>query len=156
MCYLHTPMRIRRLFAVLDLLVALLLALGVFVGLPDRWLYVDVPALGLIALFGASAVGLLLGARWGETCARITGAAALACGLLLVALLAIAASYLFGIYGPVGKGGALIFVFVLFLAIPYLVVLPLAQWLWFARRASMAPSGCKSAAAKPRTSGETA
>jgi len=25
-------------------------------------------------------------------------------------------------------------VFVLFLAIPYLVVLPLAQWLWFARR----------------------
>ena len=123
-------MRAYRLFAILDLLSALLLTLGVFVGLPDRWLVVDLPALVLIVLFAVSGGGLLAGAPWALKLARATGAVALAFGLLLVALLAIAASYLYGIYGPVGQGGALIYVLIAALVIPYLVGLPLAQLVW--------------------------
>jgi len=122
--------RAYRLFAILDLLSALLLTLGVFVGLPDRWLVVDLPALVLIVLFAVSGGGLLAGAPWALKLARATGAVALAFGLLLVALLAIAASYLYGIYGPVGQGGALIYVLIAALVIPYLVGLPLAQLVW--------------------------
>ncbi|WP_394826016.1 hypothetical protein [Pendulispora albinea] len=123
-------MGVHRLFAMLDLLSALLLALGVFVGLPDRWLYVDLPALLLIVLFGVSGVGLGLRTRWASKWARVTGAVALAFGLLVVALLAVAVSYLTGIYGPVGQGGALIGVLVLALVLPYLVALPLAHLVW--------------------------
>jgi hypothetical protein len=47
-----------------------------------------------------------------------------------VATLALTASYLSGIYGPVGKGGALILVLVAALALPYLVVLPASQLVW--------------------------
>jgi len=125
--------RVHRLFATLDLLSAVLLALGVFVGLPDRWLWVDLPAVLLIALFAVTAIGLFVDTRWAQTAARATAAVALAFGLLLVALLAVAASYLYGIYGTVGQGGALIYVLVLALAIPYLVALPVAQLVWFGR-----------------------
>ena len=48
-------------------------------------------------------------------------------GLLLVGALAISASFLMGIYGPVGRGGAVILVLVAALAVPYLVVAPALQ-----------------------------
>ncbi|WP_394843618.1 hypothetical protein LZC95_42035 [Pendulispora brunnea] len=126
-------LRIRRLFAALDLVSAVLLGLGVFVGLPDRWLYVDLPAGLLMLLFGLTAVGLFASTAWAEKVARATAVVALGLGLLLIALLAIGASYLYGIYGPVGQGGALIFGLIIALAIPYLIALPVAQFLWFSR-----------------------
>ncbi|WP_394833116.1 hypothetical protein LVJ94_42110 [Pendulispora rubella] len=130
--------RIPRLFAALDLTSAGLLGLGVFVGLPDRWLYVDLPAGLLIALFALTAVGLFASTAWAEKVARATAIVALAFGLLLIALLALGASYLYGIYGPVGQGGALIYVLIIALAIPYLVALPVAQFLWFSRAGTAA------------------
>jgi len=126
-------MRIPRLFAALDLANAILVGLGVFVGLPDRWLAVDLPAAVLMALFALTAIGLLARTGWAQKVARATAALALGLGLLLIALLALGASYLVGIYGPVGQGGALIYVLIIALAIPYLVALPVAQLLWFSR-----------------------
>jgi hypothetical protein len=62
---------------------------------------------------------------------------------LLVATLAITASFLSGIYGPVGRGGALILALAAALALPYLIVLPSAQLVWlgpFRRVTSPAPA----------------
>jgi hypothetical protein len=65
--------------------------------------------------------------------------ASLVLGLLLVTTLALTASYLSGIYGAVGRGGAMILGLIAALALPYLVAIPLAQLGWLARRSSSAP-----------------
>jgi hypothetical protein len=116
--------------AVCDIVTAILIAAAVFMGLPTRWWLVDAAALVLIALLGAAGVGLLLRAPWGEKVARSASIASLAVGLGLVATLGVTASYLRGIYGPVGRGGALILVLVAALAIPYLLVFPALQLVW--------------------------
>ncbi len=55
---------------------------------------------------------------------------ALALGLFAVTVVAVTASWLSGIYGPVGRGGAIILALVAALALPYLVVLPVVQLVW--------------------------
>jgi hypothetical protein len=69
-------------------------------------------------------------APWGRWAARIAAVIALVVGLGLVSALSLTASYLSGIYGPVGRGGALILILVAALALPYLVVLPAVQLVW--------------------------
>jgi hypothetical protein len=125
-------------FGALNLVSAMLLGVGVFLGLPDRYLPVDAGAVLLILLLSIAGVGLLAGARWSQQVATVAASATLGLGLLLIALLSISASYLAGIYGPVGRGGAVIFVLVIALAVPYLVVLPAAQLVWLARARSRA------------------
>lgn len=126
--------------AVCDIVTAILIAAGVFVGLPARWWLVDAGAVILIALLGAAGIGLLMRASWGEKVARSASIAALAFGLGLVATLALTASYLRGIYGPVGRGGALILLLVAALAIPYLLVFPSLQLVWLgAQRKEKSP-----------------
>jgi hypothetical protein len=142
-----TPVRsalLVRLFGGLDLVSALVVAGGVFLGLPARWWVVDVPAAVLACAFAAAGAGLLARARWAERAARVAAVLALVLGLTLVATLALTASYLSGIYGPVGLGGAVILGLVAALALPYLVAFPAAQLLWLGRRtedaAPVAPS----------------
>jgi hypothetical protein len=130
-----------RIFGAFDLLAAAIVAFGVFAGLPVRWWVVDVPAVLAIALLGAAGVGLLAKKPWSERVARIASMVVLGIGLVLVATLAITASYLGGIYGPVGKGGGVILTLVAALALPYLVAFPAAQLLWLGpRRAPEAPA----------------
>jgi hypothetical protein len=62
--------------------------------------------------------------------ARVASTVTLVLGLLLVGTLAVTVSYLRGIYGPVGRGGALILTLVTALVLPYLVVLPAVQLVW--------------------------
>jgi hypothetical protein len=125
----------RRFFATLDLLAALLVALGVFAGLPDRWWPIDAGAVLIIIASGASGVGLWLSAPWGEKVARVGSMVSLGLGLLLVAAISVSVSYLAGIYGPVGKGGAILLVLVAAMAVPYLIVFPAAQLVWLKRAA---------------------
>ena len=132
------PRNVATLFGAGHLGVAALVAAGVFGGLPARWLPVDLPAAFLVVLLAGSGVGLLVRASWAARAARVTSAHVLVVGLALVATLAITASYLAGLYGPVGRGGALVLVLVLALALPYLVVLPAAELAWFARAARVA------------------
>jgi hypothetical protein len=120
-------------FGVTNLTAAAVVGLGVFRGLPDRWAPVDVPAGVVIVLLSVSGAGLASGARWGAAAARIASIVTLALGVVLVCALALAASYLAGIYGPVGEGGAIIFTLVLALAIPYLVLLPALELYWLGR-----------------------
>ena len=123
-----------RVFGTLDFVSSFVVALGVFAGLPSRWWVVDVPAVLVAALFVTAGVGLWTRAPWGERAARFASAVALGLGLLLVTTLAFTASYLSGIYGPVGRGGAVILVLVAALALAYHVALPAAQLLWLGPR----------------------
>jgi len=117
-------------FGIADLLTATVVGLGVFLALPARWWPVD-SAAALVTTFELVAgVGLLRGAAWGERMARAASAAALAMGLLAVSILAVTASWLGGVYGPVGAGGAIILALVAVLAIPYLLVLPAVELVW--------------------------
>jgi hypothetical protein len=117
-------------FGAANVLTAGLVTLGVFVGLPGRWWPVDLGAVVIVALELASGVGLLRGSGWAALATRVAGAVALALGLLVVSLLAVTASWLSGVYGPVGKGGALVLALVAALALPYLVVLPVVELAW--------------------------
>lgn len=117
-----------------DLLVGALVLGGVWVALPARWWPVDVVGTLLGAAFVVTGVGLLVGAPWSERAGVFTGRVALAVGLALVTLLAVTASHLAGLYGPVGRGGALILAVVGLLVVPYLVLLPVAQLVTLRKR----------------------
>jgi hypothetical protein len=117
-------------FGAVNIVSALLVYVGVFEGLPARYWPVDIAAAVVFLALVTGGIGLLANARWGKWAARIGAAIALAVGLALVSVVAVTASYLSGIYGPVGRGGALILVLVAALALPYLVVLPAAELVW--------------------------
>jgi hypothetical protein len=117
-------------FGVADLLTAALVTLGVFIGLPARWAPVDVTASVLIVVKLVSGLLLLARAHWAPRMATLGAALALVLGLALVTSLALTASWLSGVYGPVGRGGALLLTLVAALALPYLVVLPVVQLVW--------------------------
>jgi hypothetical protein len=130
-------------FGAVDIVSAVLVYIGVFEGLPARYWLVDSGAALLIALFSAAGAGLVAGTPWARRAALAASVASLVLGLLLVSTLALTASYLSGVYGPVGRGGALILGLVAALALPYLVAIPLAQLAWLggfrAARAPLAP-----------------
>jgi hypothetical protein len=117
-------------FGIANVTTAVLLAFGVFVTLPARWWPVDVGSAVLVAVQLAAGVGLLTRAAWGPLAARVAGAVALALGLLVVSLLAVTASWLSGVYGPVGRGGAIVLALVAALAVPYTIVLPIVELVW--------------------------
>jgi hypothetical protein len=117
-------------FGMADLVTAALVAFGVFIGLPSRWAPVDIAAAALTVLDLASGAGLLAAASWAPRIARAASALSLALGLGLVSVLAVTASWLRGVYGPVGLGGAVVFALVAALALPYLVVLPVVRLVW--------------------------
>jgi hypothetical protein len=117
-------------FGVGNLITAALLVLGVFVALPARWWPVDAVAAGLTGLEFISGVALLADVRVARRLTAVAAAAALALGTGVVTTLALTASWLAGVYGPVGRGGALILVLVSALTLPYFVVWPAIQLAW--------------------------
>jgi hypothetical protein len=124
------PRRVALSIAFADVFLAAMLIAGVFFALPSRWWPVDLTAATLAAIQLASAVGLFAGAPWAARVARVAGAATLAVGMFTVTTLAVTASWLSGVYGPVGLGGALVLALVAALVLPYLVALPVLQLLW--------------------------
>src|SRR5262249_45422202 len=109
-------------FGAVNLVSALLVYLGVFEGLPARYWPIDTAAAIVSLALVAGAIGLFGDARWGRWAARIAAIVALGAGLALVSALAVTVSYLSGIYGPVGRGGAIILTLVAAMALPYLIV----------------------------------
>ncbi len=122
--------RITRAFGVANVVAAAVVVFGVFVALPARWMPIDAGGAIVAALLAASGVGLLTGKAWADRVARAAAFVVLIAGLVFIAALAVTASYLSGIYGPVGRGGAVILTLVAALTVPYLVVLPAAQLVW--------------------------
>lgn len=104
-----------------------LLLLAVWTLLPARWWPVDAVGTVLGLLFLHAGGALLAGTPWARKAAIVAGAAGLAVGVVLVTTLALTASYLSGLYGPVGAGGAVLLAAVAALLLPYLIVFPAAQ-----------------------------
>lgn len=123
---------VHRVFSALHVLTAVLVALGVFVGLPQRWLPVDLFALLVVmsSLFAAWSVRRADFDRW----TRVVCAAQLVVGGAVLIALASGAAFLAGIYGPLGRGGMLIFILVMALVAPYLCAVPTAELVWLRRR----------------------
>jgi hypothetical protein len=129
-------LRVARAFGVGDVVAAVLVLFAVFAALPARWWLVDGGAIVVAGLLGAAGGGLLAQTPWAERVARAASIGVLGIGLVLIATLALTASYLSGVYGPVGRGGAVILALSAALAIPYLVILPAAQLVWLGLRAT--------------------
>jgi hypothetical protein len=106
-----------------------LLLIGIWVGLPARWLPVDL--LGTLLALGAFAAAVLVVATRGHRRAlqfvRVVLWAELVLGTLTLTLLATSMAHLAGSYGPVGSGGALLMGAIFALVLPYLVALPALQ-----------------------------
>jgi hypothetical protein len=117
-------------FGVANLFVALLAFGGVFRGLPSRWLPVDLAGVVVAALMAASGLALLLNRRGAFRLARMASIVVLAIGMILFAALVLTGSWLAGVYGPIGRGGAAIFALVAAMVLPYTIVLPAAELLW--------------------------
>jgi len=115
-----------------DVLVGVGLVAAIFGALPARWWPVDVGGSVVAAAFVASGVGLVLGKRWGVIVGRVVAGVVLSVGLALVTALAVTAAHVAGLYGPVGRGGAVLLGLVAALVLPYLVMVPAAQ-LWILR-----------------------
>lgn len=116
-----------RTVAFLELLVAALLIVGIWVALPARWWPVDIVGSLLAMVLAVAAVGLLFNSRWGRLLSIAASWLSLAVGMTTVATLAWTASYLAGLYGPIGAGGALILAAAAALLIPYLIGIPVIQ-----------------------------
>lgn len=129
-----TSRRARLAFGIANLLVSALVAWGVFRGLPTRWWLVDGGALVVVTLLGSSGAALVTDHRLKETLTRAASAVVLVLGLALFATLTLTASWLAGVYGPIGKGGAAIFVLVSALVLPYLVIFPAVELAWVGPR----------------------
>jgi hypothetical protein len=119
-----------------DVVTAAVVVFGVFVALPARWWPVDGVAAVLAAIELASGVGLFVRARWAAAVARAAAGVAFAVGLVTVSALAVTASWLSGVYGPVGRGGGIVLALVALLVLPYLVGLPIAQLAWLGPRSA--------------------
>jgi hypothetical protein len=111
----------------LDVAVGLLLLGGIWIALPARWWPIDVFGSLLAVGFVGAGVGFILGQPWSRRAGLAVASVACAAGVALVTALAFTASYLSGLYGPVGSGGALLLIVVAVLIVPYLVVFPAAQ-----------------------------
>jgi len=119
---------VRFFFAACDAVTAILVLVATFMGLPTRWWPIDTAAVIVAIALAASAVVLALDKA--KVVVRAACGLVLAIGLALTALLAITASHLYGVYGPIGQGGALLMLLVVALALPYLIALPAAQIVW--------------------------
>ena len=126
-------------FAGIDALTAVLVGFGVFVALPSRFWPIDLIAGVLIVGQLAAAGTLFAQVPWAPRFAAITSLLTLVVGLGLVSALALTASWLSGVYGPVGRGGGIILILVAVLSLPYLVVLPAVQLFWMRPRAPATP-----------------
>jgi hypothetical protein len=116
-----------RLYGALDVMfAAIYVVVGVWI-VPSRSAAWNVCVLGAAALLAAAGVGLLVRARWGRAVAFA------ACGVLLavaaVALIGLVASsaYLWGVYGALGRGFAIVAIAVAALVVQMFALLPLFQ-----------------------------
>src|SRR5215471_7109665 len=119
-----------RVLAVGNAVVALVIALGVFRLLPVRSRWVTVPAVVVIALLVASAVGLFQRARWAGKLARVAGLALLWGGLLGIGTLTLGLTFSRAVVASTAGPGPLVLAFSILLLLPYTVVYAMALLAW--------------------------
>jgi hypothetical protein len=117
-----------------QLIASLVLLAGIWIFLPARWAPVDVIGSALGALGLVSAFGLFTRRRWARAFALAVSWGALAIGAITVSALCFALAHIAGLYGPIGKGGAMLLGLVAALVLPYFIGLPVLQVGWLAQR----------------------
>jgi hypothetical protein len=122
-------------FGIANVVVGAVIAICIWRLLPTRWWVVDGGAAIVSLLLLASGVALLRRSPLAERITRLAAFVVLALGLSVFAALVLTASWIHGVYGPVGKGGAIIFALVALMVLPYVVVLPIVELLWIGPRA---------------------
>ena len=105
-----------------------MIALGVGFGLGRRDLATDLAANLAACMFLAGALGLW-SPRIRPMASWIMGGVAVL-GAVLFFVLVSTGSYLWGIYGPVGRGGGIAMFLLAMTVLAYLVVLPMFQFVW--------------------------
>jgi hypothetical protein len=111
----------------LQLVRAVTLVAVVLFALPSRVSWIDLPALTLAGLNLAAALTLLFKRAIGKRLGMLAAQANLFVGCILVALLLASCAWLWGIHGPMGQGGAVLFGSVVLLVLPYLVFAPILE-----------------------------
>ena len=108
-----------------------MIAHGVGFGLGRRDLSTELAAILVVCMFGVGARGLG-SARIRPSASWIMGGVTVLGAVLFVVLVS-TGSYLWGIYGPVGRGGGIAMFLLAMTALAYLVVLPIFQFAWLRR-----------------------
>ena len=121
-------------FGITNVVIGVLVALCIFKLLPTRWWVVDGGGAIIGLLLVSSGIALLRNAAVAEKLTRVASFVVLALGLSVFAALVLTASWIQGVYGPVGKGGAIIFGLVALMVLPYVVILPIVELLWVGPR----------------------
>ena len=110
-----------------DALTASLLLFAVWGALPARWWPIDLGVTVLAVLLFISGLALSIGTSWARGLGIFSSALVLVAGCSLVSGLAVTATEMAGLYGPVGRGASIILWIVFFLLVPYLILLPTTQ-----------------------------
>jgi hypothetical protein len=131
-----TSRRADLVFAAVDIGTAVAIVVAIFVCLPIRYAPVDWTSGVLAALQGIAGVGLLLGSPWRIGFARVASAITLGLGLVTVTMLLVTATWLGGVYGQVGRGGAIVLGIAAAVILPYLILFPLFELGWLEPEAS--------------------
>ena len=135
-------------FVLGNLVSAVLIGLSAY-ALPVRYFFADaLVALTVLAAVGSSGVALFRPDR-ALIALRVGALALLAFGLLVIAAAALGVAYLYGTQGDFGRGGVLIMVLVLFLAVPYLFAYPVVELLAIHRRLVAPPARREVRGAEP-------
>ena len=116
-----------KLYGALDVAFAALYAWFGFVLTPGRSPTFNLALALVCLLLAGGGVGLLVGAPWGRRLARVACWLLLAFAGVVVILLIASSAYLRGVYGPLGKGMALITLAVAALVIEAFAILPVLQ-----------------------------
>jgi hypothetical protein len=122
--------RVRIVFAVLNVLVAAILLVGVFGLIRPRFWAIDLPAALLAAVELVSAVALFLRMPWALRALGVAAWVTFAGGLLLVGLIVLTMVFLRSVHGEDGLVAAAVSGLILALIVPYTLVLPAVQLLW--------------------------
>jgi hypothetical protein len=116
-----------KLYGALDVAFAALYAWFGFVFTPGRSAAFNFALALVCLLLAGGGAGLVAGARWGRTLARVACWALLLFSAVVVALLVASSAYLRGVYGPLGQGMAVMTLLVAALVIEAFALLPLFQ-----------------------------
>src|SRR5262249_16809816 len=123
-----------RAFATGNLIVAAIMGLAVFRAWRPHALAIEIPAAIVMALLGASAVGLAARAGWAAIVSPIARNALLAAGLVVASALAPGLAFFRAVGGPGAGPGPTIYLLAVLLALPYTLVYPIGLLLWLRAR----------------------
>ncbi len=116
-----------KLYGALDVLFAVVYAWFGFVFTPGRSTAFNLALALVCVLLAAGGIGLVADARWGRRLSTVACWALLVFAAVVVLLLVASSAYLRGVYGPLGKGMAVMSLLVAALVVEGFALLPLFQ-----------------------------